>query len=266
MTARRTPYVKDYSKDVKRGRGKGSQEDYNPYFTVNDVPSQALRTRVPLLRFNRIMHVLSHSELIALLLLDWNDSVVEIHEQVALDPVDTIPICAVHKIRHPGIHGLETVMTTDFVATYCNRSDCWAVAYQVKATRGEAEQPRTAEKLFIEEEYWKAKGVQWKLLIATDFNPILSNNLCDIHQLRNLDLTGRALRIAEDFWDEVAPQLDPLGKIAELHVLSERIGQWVLNGYQIVKLLIAKKRRSAFIDKMPIGSMRICDIGERQWN
>lgn len=157
-------------------------------------------------------------------------------------------------------------MTTDFVVTYDRDYSVGRIAYQVKATQREANQQRVKEKLKVEEEYWSQEGVPWKLLIASEFNWVLVNNLCELHQLRNMMLSEAALEEANDFWSRIIDDLNPEGSILELHVLQVDIGEWVFNGYQVAKLLLARKLKSAPIDTVPIARLRICDLREGTWH
>lgn len=262
MSIRRTSYAKDYESDHKSGRGAGRLNHYNPYLTIQDVPSQVPRTRVWLLRFGRIFHVFSHSELTALLQFDWNDSVVEIYEQYSLDPDTTIGISALKNIRHPSYHGLETVMTTDFLVYYEGANESRKVAYQIKATRKESEVPRTVEKLSIEEEFWKSQGVEWHLLIASEFKPVFVKNLCELHQLRNMALDKKSIERAETLWCDISEHADPEMEICGLHCIKNTVGDRILNGYAVAKLLIARKRKSAPIETVPLEKLKVADIGE----
>ena len=68
----RTNYVQDYEKWVKKGRGQGRFSDYQPWITVQDCHSRAVRSRIPSLRLNRQFNCLSNGERLACLALRAN--------------------------------------------------------------------------------------------------------------------------------------------------------------------------------------------------
>lgn len=260
MFNRRSPFVEDYPRRIALGDGQGRFQFYTPYLRIQDVPSQAIRSRVYIPRFGRFIHVLSHSELSALLLLEWDDTVIEVREQFPLDPTTTLSICLQEDIRPPMWCGRRTVMTSDFVVTYQTDFLCSFKSYQVKATSEESVQPRTAEKLKVEQEYWRRQGIEWNLLVASDFNRRLVGNLETLRQLRAMPFSRQALCEAENFFAAVQQELHPQFPIQKMAQVKLELGDRTLNGFQIATLLIAKKIRTAPIDRLPLGSIAIGQV------
>lgn len=103
------------SKRIKSGRGQGMGKDYQPWLTIQDVPSRGVSHRIYSYKTQRVHHLLSNLELYVFLILDWSSSVQDIREQFPLNLDDTKEICLEHGLRHPNIQGSEQVMTSDFL-------------------------------------------------------------------------------------------------------------------------------------------------------
>lgn len=262
MFTRRSPYVEDYLRRIAMGDGTGRGEHYRPYLRIQDVPSSAIRSRIYFPRFKRVVHVLSHSELSGLLLFEWNDNVVEIREQFPLDPEITLGICLRNGIRHPMMCGRRIVMTSDFLVTYRTGVTDIVKAYQIKASHEEANRPRTLEKLKVEEEYWNHQGIEWKLLVATDFNRQFVENLEAMRQLRAMRFSAGALSKADDFLDQVRGTLRPQYPIQRMAQIEIDMDGHAMNGFQTAVLLIAKKMRAAPIQETPLSSLTVGQLEE----
>lgn len=139
---------------------------------------------------------MSNAEVLTLFRLDWDDSVVEVREQFPLHPELTNYISHQLKVRPAGYSRGGIVMTTDFLVTYVKGKGTVLKAYQVKDKRAALDK-RTQTKLVIEQRYWKAKGVESKLLLAEDFKPVFSDNLRSLFPFRNLACKPEDL----GYWD-----------------------------------------------------------------
>ncbi|MDN5645297.1 MAG: heteromeric transposase endonuclease subunit TnsA, partial [Acinetobacter sp.] len=91
------------SKRIKDGRGQGMGKDYQPWLTIQDVPSRGVSHRIYSHKTQRVHHLLSNLELYVFLILDWSSSVLDIREQFPLNIDDTREICLEHGLRHPSI-------------------------------------------------------------------------------------------------------------------------------------------------------------------
>ena len=69
---------------IKEGRGKGYGKDYQPWLTIQEVPSLGRRSRVHGWKTGRLHHTLSDHEIDYLYLLEWADDVIDIREQFPL--------------------------------------------------------------------------------------------------------------------------------------------------------------------------------------
>jgi TnsA endonuclease N terminal len=105
---------------IKKGRGAGEGDDYQPWLTVRDFPSSGRVHRVWGWKANRIHHLFSDLELKVFLQFLWPRSVKDQREQFPLLPIEeTIEIAREMGIRHPTDPRTKhpIVMTTDMVLT-----------------------------------------------------------------------------------------------------------------------------------------------------
>lgn len=73
------------SKRIKSGRGQGMGKDYQPWLTIQDVPSRGVSHRIYSHKTQRVHHLLSNLELYVFLILDWSSFVQDIREQFPLN-------------------------------------------------------------------------------------------------------------------------------------------------------------------------------------
>ncbi len=123
---------------LKEGRGNGRGMDYKPWLRVQDVPSQGLASRVPGITTGREHHLLSNLEYDCFLVLDWEESIVDIREQYPLLPLEeTLALAEEIGIRHPTYPGSDdpVVCTTDFLITIRRRNRVVDEAIAVKPSK-----------------------------------------------------------------------------------------------------------------------------------
>lgn len=257
----RTSYTVHFERDLKRGRGSGADSDYQPYLRIQDVPSEAIRYRQPLLRFNRIFHLMSYGERAALLQFDWNPRVECIYEQVALDPKRTILLSQEAGIRHPSVRGETVVMTTDFLV--CFRQECgvhW-VACQIKHDQGDLANERTQEKLLLEKMYWKSRKIDYRCVLASTFNKIFVRNLEMLSSLRN----SRRLPVGMNEVDkgiEAVIKANPQERL--LCTLSGRGGGTILSDWEMIKIGVSRKIWELPIKEKPLERCRVKDLQRKR--
>src|SRR5262249_45629110 len=127
----------------------------------------------------RVHHLLSDNETAAFQKFCWDDRTTDIREQYPiLDRSKTEAICASLNVQHPRCRWTRVplVVTTDFLITEVIDGAKSLSAYAVKEDE-EVKRKRTQEKLAIEESYWTARGVPWKLLKSSSLKTIRSGNL-----------------------------------------------------------------------------------------
>lgn len=188
MTSRsRIPSQKRDANRWKEGRGQGEKENYEPWITVHEVSSLGRRHRYLSDTVKRQHHLLSSHEYAFILLADYSLLVVDIREQFPLLPLeDTIAIATAMGIPHPqtGHPRLPVTMTTDFLLTL--KSGEYR-AISIKDVGSLSDGNRTFEKMEIERQYWRAKGIQWHLITNQDMPEILVQNLRALHGYQSLN-------------------------------------------------------------------------------
>lgn len=81
-----------YRKWIKEGRGTGEYQDYKPWLTVYDAPSDGRVHRVFGYKSKRTHHLLSDLELSMFYLLEWWEDELQVKEH-PLDIVSRICLC-----------------------------------------------------------------------------------------------------------------------------------------------------------------------------
>lgn len=194
-----------YNRWIKEGRGQGTGADYKPWLTVRDVPSIGERTQILGVKTRREHHLMSRWELYFLLMMEWSTRVVDIREQyphLSFDTVDSarwsverlleesLAIARDLGYRHHEIPGSRNregnlepeVPTTDFVLTIRDPTggDDLVVARTIKMAKDLT--PRTLQKLEIERQYWRRRGVDWGVVTERHIPLALALNLDWLHQ------------------------------------------------------------------------------------
>ncbi|MBA1146680.1 TnsA endonuclease N-terminal domain-containing protein [Ectothiorhodospiraceae bacterium WFHF3C12] len=161
---------------------------YQPFIRTERAPSGGNRARVPGIKSGgREHHTLSHNEYLLFCLLEHDEIVRAIWEQYPLLEVDeTVAIACELGIRHPRYPGTRTdvCMTTDFLV---DLTDGGQRAYAVKSAHA-LENDRTKQKLSIEEEYWRRRGVPWQALTDVELRIERSENIAFLHSFGRLNL------------------------------------------------------------------------------
>ena len=78
-------------------RGQGTGKDYEPFIKVHEISSSGESVRIR----GRVHHLLSGIELLAFLVFDQFEQMIDIREQYPLPINDTLDICSRLGIRHP---------------------------------------------------------------------------------------------------------------------------------------------------------------------
>lgn len=234
--------AEEYSRAMSVGGCGKRYEKYRPMLTVRDVPSDAMKSRVFLLRFGRMFHCFSDGEHSFLLMLDWDDQFIEVREQYPLDPSLTLQLAEENDIPHPGytLQPKYRVMTTDFLVTVRRSTGNGCIAYQIKDRR-ESLSKRAIEKIWLEQQYWAQKGVYSEAMMSSEFNKDFCSNLKKLAIYRNTPVSTEVLLRLSAM---AAPLLEkgdcPLSNVQPC--ISQHVPNFgVLGGAQIVKLLTAKK-------------------------
>lgn len=213
MGRRRSNSIEAYSESETTGRGRGYGQKYQPWLKTSDVTnSNGCRTRMFSLKCERVVHLLSHAEAQVFLSLDWLPGVVEIYEQYPLNPNVSVKVAEDLGFKHPGYARKDVyVMTSDFYVRHKDSNGFWYEAIQVKSSRKDTESKRSQEKLAIEQEYWKREGINWRLIYASDMNPVFLQNLQTLAPYRNTRYSSNTLDCFKDYFlraQETFPEVD----------------------------------------------------------
>ena len=105
---------------LAEGRGQGERENYRPWLTVMDIPSRGRASRVFSRKCNRVVHLLTDTQLRYFYLLEWDESILDIKEQFPLLDVETIleqmDESLLKRLKDPKTE-VPHVITTTFVIT-----------------------------------------------------------------------------------------------------------------------------------------------------
>jgi hypothetical protein len=250
---RSTP--KSIAKRIAEGRGQGEGINYRPWFTVRDFPSRGRVHRIRGWKHGRVHHLLSDLEangfyeyepptlVIDRLRLTISDT----REQFALFPLEeTIEIAREIGVRHPTDPWTKypCVMTTDLVMTAKWNMTTLYLARSFKYA-SELDNPRTKEKLEIENIYWgRRPAADWGITREIDICRPLVDNVKLMHPCsRLLDLYPLTLRQVREMalvmTDMVLQGKLPLNLVARR--CDEKLGLVTGRSLAVVRYLLANQ-------------------------
>lgn len=167
-------YISDEQR-LLENRGSGTGKNYLPWIKTREVHSQGTCANPVNWHNGRITELLSQGEYYFWLILMWTDNIIDIREQYPLLPrKNTEDLCDYYRIKHPMMCGKLMVMSTDFLVTM---SDGSTKAFSLKISQKCFDNPRTLDKLFIEQQYWKSIGIEYELITKDKINSVLARNI-----------------------------------------------------------------------------------------
>lgn len=142
-------------------------EQYHPWIRTKELANGSGRRHAfaDIKYKDRTIHLMSDLEVRVYHLLYKRLDIEELFEQVRLDLDETKDICRKTGIHHPMIPQTQelSIMTTDFVALHDYNGNKEIRAYAVK-TSSDLLNQRTLQKLSVEQEYWRRKGIRWQVI------------------------------------------------------------------------------------------------------
>jgi hypothetical protein len=187
MGNRYDPTESRFARWLKDGRGSGRGLNYQPWLTVQDVPSKGEVNRIAGAKHRRVHHLLSRLELAVFLDCDWHPDVTEIREQFPIDRAETRAIAERMGVRHPSFKSVDVVMTTDLLVDIGGPDvEARQVAITVKPS-AELEVARELEKLEIMRRYWAGRGVPQRIVTEHEICERRRDNLIWLYEWRWLD-------------------------------------------------------------------------------
>jgi hypothetical protein len=233
--------LRKIQKWIKEGRGQGEGENYKPWLTVQDVPSNGLASRKKGRTCNREHHLMSNLERDYFYLLDFSDSVTDIREQYPLLPIDeTLLIAEKLGISHPTDPktGEPIVMTTDFLITM-NKLN---VARTVKP-ENELNDDRTIQKLEIERRYWKERNIDWGIVTEKEIPKVIVRNIAWFEdEYDNADIVQMGTVLTEHLESTLLKHLQsehPINRATAL--CDEALGLVAGTGLAFFRYMLARK-------------------------
>lgn len=163
------------------------QEHYIPWIKVRDLASKGSSHMVGGVKIDRTHHLISTAEYRAFLVAEQDPTVIDIREQYPLHPrEETAMIAAEFGYSRPVCPFTQEllVFTTDLLLTKIDSSGAeylTAVSIKYLSELEEAQRSSAGVKIFqrleIEREYWKRRGVASELVIAEDLSQVETENL-----------------------------------------------------------------------------------------
>jgi hypothetical protein len=246
----------------KEGRGQGKGQNYQPWITIQDFPSNGLATRGKGWKTNRIHQFLSKLERDYFYFLEWNSSVVDIREQYPLNREDTWVIAEDKEIKHPTDPKTQVpiVMTTDFLITISNSEGTKHIARTIKPSK-ELENERTIEKFEVERSYWESRGIDWGIVTEKELPRELIENVEWLHSsyFKIENLPTAALKT----YAEQMKSFIKRSNTSIIEVVTEFDQKYQLEtgmGLEILKHLIARKELAVDINKKIYTHLWVTDV------
>ncbi|MFL0163958.1 TnsA endonuclease N-terminal domain-containing protein [Candidatus Clostridium helianthi] len=169
-----------YRKHIKEDRGIGEGADYIPWTKINEFSSKGRATRIMGIKTKRIHHFHSDNQLRAFLIFEWSNKVTDIRECYPLldlmETVDDKDNLALDKFSDSE-PGNQFVITTNFLLTL--REPDEKIKYIARAIKNcsELNKKITIEKLEIEKRYWRARGIEFKVITDKELDRQLCKNI-----------------------------------------------------------------------------------------
>lgn len=164
-------------KKIKKGRGQGEKEKYKPWIMVGDFSNKGRGHRIHNPFTRRTHHLLSDLEANYFYILLWDDRVIDIREQFPLFPrSETEEIAESFGYRHPcdPRTKVNIIMTTDYLITFQDGQDEYYLARSIKY---KTDLKKADHKLQIEQEYWRKRNIDWKIITEDRIVPFASTNI-----------------------------------------------------------------------------------------
>lgn len=162
---------------IRRGRGVGQGASYIPWLKVRDVPSRGTSSVVSGVLSKRPHHLLSELETAYFFQIERRHSTVDILEQWPILDIDrTLELCAAMGLRHKFRGAFPEPLTIDFLVSEKTEDGLRVRAASIK-TKEDAQDPFIRQRLAIEYQWCREKGIPWTLVDTSNFNKGVLSNL-----------------------------------------------------------------------------------------
>ncbi|MCG5252492.1 MULTISPECIES: TnsA endonuclease C-terminal domain-containing protein [Brevibacillus] len=234
---------------LAEGRGQGKNELYRPWLMVSDFPSRGRSTRIFSRIANRVVHLLTDSQLRYFYLLEWNHdgNLIDINEQYPLLDMELI----IDQLDEPLVNRLKDrntnlphIMLTTFLVTAINEQ---GKEYQFARTikdAAELEKKATLERLELQRLYWKFRNVDFGIVTPNEIPTQRSKNIEWVLPALNIEDYGltepEMIQYAEQLLYSISSSYNPLNSI--LTSFDRQMKVEVGTGLLVFRYLIASRR------------------------
>jgi len=242
-----------FKRYLAEGRGQGRKEQYRPWLMVSDIPSRGRSTRIFSHKANRIVHLLTDTQLRYFYLLEWSEAVIDINEQYPCLHIETIQDQLdenLVKRLSDKQTGISHVMLTTFLVTAINDQ---GMEYQFARTlkdAAELEKKATIERLELQRLYWKSRNVDFGIVTSNEIPVQRSKNIEWVMPALNLEEFGltkhETIQYAEQLINGISATDNSLNSI--LNSFDRQMRTEVGTGLLIFRHLIASRRIQIDLD------------------
>lgn len=166
-------------KYIKEGRGMGIGKDYIPWTKTHEFSSKGRATRLLGIRTGRIHHLQSDNQYRAFLSFEFFENILDIRETFPL--LDVMEVIDTEDLRLDKFRDKETkeafVITTNYLLTVVEPDGSEKLVARTVKNTSELKRKITWEKLEIENRYWKAKNISWKVITEKQLPRQLAKNI-----------------------------------------------------------------------------------------
>ncbi|QSO48503.1 TnsA endonuclease C-terminal domain-containing protein [Alicyclobacillus mengziensis] len=245
------------NKWLKEGRGQGTEKSYIPWVKISDFPSIGRATRIFGVKIPRIYHLQSDNQLRCFLLFEWSalpsenemdspTTVVDIRESFPLlnmlETIDDKDDLRMDKFTDKET-GVPMVLVTNFLLTVRDANGKETFMARSVKNASELRQSSAFENLEIQRRYWRAKGVEWKLITDKQIPKQFSKNVSWVREtllddgMDSNEKSEQALLLHHDLL-----RYPDLKLVDVLNAFDYREGVSQGIGLYLLRYLIAKKR------------------------
>ncbi len=218
----------NYCKRLREARGTGDGLSYIGWLTGHEFASRGAFVRMMGYTVPRMYTFFSHLESDIFRIYDHMDGVTDIKEQFPLPLSETLSISDRLCIKHPYSDSFYNVITTDLLIL---KDGEW-MGRAVKRSC-DLDNPRIVEKLRIEQEWYRERGVDWKIVTEKQINRELIQNIRWLYEdgddvtrlIQDSDLLDQCERVFLDLYQEKnMPFADILEIVEEAFSLDHGVG------------------------------------------
>lgn len=180
---------------IAKGAGSGSLDSYIPWFRIGSFSSRGASSWIPSVRMVRTHQTLSTGESNFLVLMEFNDRVLDIREQYPILDYSATHAIAISRNIKPAYYmgtSVPYVFTADLMLTMDDgASGTYQEGYSVKSKReftklSKHQLLREMQKFEIQKEYWQRQGIQFQTVWSEDLPTIRIKNLMLLRVWANL--------------------------------------------------------------------------------